>query len=236
MAVAKGSGEKEGLEGKGLLAFCNMDIFSFKIFGEGGSATLSSVLDVLLQAALPFHRGMVGRSWIFPPWSFPGWAVGTGTVEFLAGGRQGNAFLYRQPWRRSWKARRKERHGWRVWQRDEGMWYGQIWRVFSGVEGDKGQEYMDTGKRTKRLILAIFLDKGRNTTSRGVGRIALPEKHSPVFSLGRSSRNFEPHAGDPAGVRLQEMDPIPLPSKPRSAALAQPVLGLLTPSRALLQK
>lgn len=113
--------EKEGPEGKGLLAFCNMDIFLRKVFGDDGSATLSGVLDVLLQAVLPFRRGMVGRSWVFPPWSLPGWAVGTGTAEFLAGGRQGNAFIYRQPWRRSWKARRKERHCWRVWQHGEGM-------------------------------------------------------------------------------------------------------------------
>lgn len=55
---------------------------------------LSGVLDVLFQVALPFHRGMVGRSWVFPPWSLPGWAVGTGTAEFLAGDRQGNAFIY----------------------------------------------------------------------------------------------------------------------------------------------
>lgn len=34
----------------------------------------------------------------------------------------------------------------------EGMWCGQILRDFSGVDGDKGQGYMDTGRRTKRLM------------------------------------------------------------------------------------
>lgn len=71
--------------------------------------------------------------------------------------------------------------------------------------------------------------------SEGVRSITLPEKHSPVFSLGRSLRNFEPHAGDPAGVRLQELDPVPLLSKLRSFTMAQPVLGLLVPKRPLLQ-
>lgn len=32
----------------------------------------------------------------------------------------------------------------------EGMWCGQILRDFSGVDGDKGQGYTDTGRRTKR--------------------------------------------------------------------------------------
>lgn len=36
-------------------------------------------------------------------------------------------------------------------------------------------------------------------------------------------------------MRLQELDPVPLPSKLRLAAMAEPVLGLLTLSRALLQ-
>lgn len=98
-----------------------MDIFPLKVFGEDGSAMLSGVLDVLLQAALPFCRGLVGRSLVFPPWSILAWDVGTETAEFLAGDRQGNASIYRQPWRRSWKARRKERHCWRVWQHGEGM-------------------------------------------------------------------------------------------------------------------
>lgn len=59
--------EKEGPEGKGLLAFCNTDILPLKVFGEDGSAMLSGVFDVLLQVALPFQRGMVRRSWVFPP-------------------------------------------------------------------------------------------------------------------------------------------------------------------------
>lgn len=33
-----------------------------------------------------------------------------------------------------------------------------------------------------------------------MGSIALPEKHSPMFSLGRSFRNFELHARYPAGA------------------------------------
>lgn len=70
-----------------------MDIFPLKIFREDGSAMLSGVSDVLLQAALPLHGGMVGRSWVFPPWSLPAWAVGTETAESLAGDRQGNAFI-----------------------------------------------------------------------------------------------------------------------------------------------
>lgn len=121
MAVAKERRKKKAQRTKGCLVFCNMDIFPLKVFGEDGSAMLRGVLDVLLQAALLFHRGLMGRSWVFPSWSLLAWAVGTGTAEFLAGDGQGNAFIYRQPWRRSWKARRKERRCWRFWQHGEGM-------------------------------------------------------------------------------------------------------------------
>lgn len=71
-----------------------MDIFPLKVFGEDGSAMLSGVLDVVLQAALLFCRGL-GRSWAFPSWSLLAWVVGTGTAEFLAGDRQGKAFIYK---------------------------------------------------------------------------------------------------------------------------------------------
>lgn len=67
----------------------------------------------------------------------------------------------------------------------------------------------------------------------------MPEKHSPAFSPRRISRNFQCWLSRVeeifAGVKLWELGPILLLSKPTSAVTAQPVLGLLAPFQVLLQ-